>query len=266
MKNKKIEKLIKNLELLSNEIKETIETYTEMTKTGYYKIFKESIFTSINHKIEDRKINPNFFEECEEFIDDLFEFIRNNGKENIISKFTKTINGKTEVDEKSLDKLFYIDEEPLKMTIQDYFNCEPKTRPKQLEILSDRTTNILKKCKRNIDELLSINNQYALNGNKIPPIIFISPILKLASFLLNKQYEKIYIDKLNAIYELNKMFFDKIKTVRKTVAKYILIGQVGPLFYYITEGPNSDKITVIADGIMRFNDWLFWQIISFLVY
>lgn len=80
------------------------------------------------------------------------------------------------------------------------------------------------------------------------------PILKLASFLLNKQYEKIYIDKLNAIYELNKMFFNKIKTVRKTVAKYILIGQVGPLFYYITEGPNSDKITVIADGIMRFND------------
>ncbi|WP_158636802.1 hypothetical protein [Brachyspira aalborgi] len=51
MKNKKIEKLIKKLELLSNEIKETIETYTEMTKTGYYKIFKESIFTSINHKI-----------------------------------------------------------------------------------------------------------------------------------------------------------------------------------------------------------------------
>ena len=168
--------------------------------------------------------------------------------------------------EKILDKLFFIDEEPLKMTIQDYFNCEPKTRPKQLEILSDRTTEILKKHKRNIDELLSINNQYALNGNKIPPIIFISPILKLASFLLNKQYEKIYIDKLNAIYELNKMFFNKIKTVRKTVAKYILIGQVGPLFYYITEGPNSDKITVIADGIMRFNDWLFWQIISFLVY
>ena len=98
MKNIKIEKLIKNLELLSNEIKETIETYTEMTKTGYYKIFKESIFTSINHEIEDRKINPNFFEECEEFIDDLFEFIRNNGKENIISKFTKTINSKTEVD------------------------------------------------------------------------------------------------------------------------------------------------------------------------
>ena len=254
MKNKKIEKLIKNLELLSNEIKETIETYTEMTKTGYYKIFKESIFTFINHKIEDRKINPNLFEECEEFIDDLFEFIRNNGKENIISKFTKTINSKTEVDEKALDKLFYIDEEPLKMTIQDYFNCEPKTRPKQLEILSDRTTEILKKHKRNIDELLSINNQYALNGNKIPPIIFISPILKLASFLLNKQYEKIYIDKLNAIYELNKMFFNKIKTVRKTVAKYILIGEVGPLFYYITEGPNLDKITVIADGIMRFND------------
>lgn len=168
--------------------------------------------------------------------------------------------------EKILDKLFYIDEEPLKMTIQDYFNCEPKTRPKQLEILSDRTTNILKKHKRNIDELLSINNQYALNGNKIPHIIFISPILKLASFLLNKQYEKIYIDKLNAIYELNKMFFNKIKTVRKMVAKYILIGEVGPLFYYITEGPNSDKITVIADGIMRFNDWLFWQIISFLVY
>ena len=158
MKNKKIEKLIKNLELLSNEIKETIETYTEMTKTGYYKIFKESIFTSINHEIEDRKINPNFFEECEEFIDDLFEFIRNNGKENIISKYTKTINGKTEVDEKALDKLFFADEEPLKMTIQDYFNCEPKTRPKQLEILSDRTTNILKKHKRNIDELFSINN------------------------------------------------------------------------------------------------------------
>ena len=251
MKNKK---LIKDLELLSNEIKETIETYTEMTKTGYYKNFKESIFTSINHKIEDRKINPNFFNECEEFIDDLFEFIRNNGKENIISKFTKAINGKTEVDEKALDKLFYANEEPLKMTIQDYFNCEPKTRPEQLEILSDRTTEIIKKCKRNIDELLSINNKYSLNGNKMPTFIYMSPILKLASFLLNKQYQKIYIDKLNLIYEFNKMFFNKIRTVRKTVAKYILIGQVGPLFYYMTEGPNSDKITVIADGIMRFND------------
>ena len=254
MKNKKIEKLIKDLKLLSNEIKETIETYTEMTKTGYYKNFKESIFTSINHKIEDRKINPNFFNECEEFIDDLFEFIRNNGKENIISKFTKTINGKTEVDEKALDKLFYVNEEPLKMTIQDYFNCEPKTRPEQLEILSDRTTNILKKCKRNIDELLSINNKYALSGDKIPLFIYTPPILKLAKFLINKQSEKIYIDKLNSIYELNKIFFNKIKTVRKTVAKYILIGSVGPLFYYITEGPNSDKITVIANGIMRFND------------
>ena len=254
MKNKKIEKLIKDLKLLSNEIKETIETYTEMTKTGYYKNFKESIFTSINHKIEDRKINPNFFNECEEFIDDLFEFIRNNGKENIISKFTKTINGKTEVDEKALDKLFYVNEEPLKMTIQDYFNCEPKTRPEQLEILSDRTNEIIKKCKRNIDELLSINNKYALSGDKIPLFIYMSPILKLARFLINKQSEKIYIDKLNSIYELNKIFFNKIKTVRKTVAKYILIGQVGPLFYYITEGPNSDKITVIADGIMRFND------------
>ena len=95
MKNKKIEKLIKDLELLSNEIKETIETYTEMTKTGYYKIFKESIFISIGHKIEDRRINPKFFEECEEFIDDLFEFIRNNGKENIISKYTKTLKNKT---------------------------------------------------------------------------------------------------------------------------------------------------------------------------
>ena len=81
-----------------------------------------------------------------------------------------------------------------------------------------------------------------------------SPILKLAKFLINKQSEKIYIDKLNSIYELNKIFFNKIKTVRKTVAKYILIGSVGPLFYYITEGPNSDKITVIANGIMRFND------------
>ena len=44
MKNKKIEKLIKNLELLSNEIKETIETYTEMTQTGYYKIFRRKHF------------------------------------------------------------------------------------------------------------------------------------------------------------------------------------------------------------------------------
>ena len=172
MKNKKLEKLIKDLELLSNEIKKTIETYTEMTKTGYYKNFKENIFTSINHKIEDRRVNPKFFNECEEFIDDLFEFVRNNGKENIISKFTKTINGKTEVNEKALDKLFFADEEPLKMTIKDYFNCEPETRPEQLEILSDRTTNILKKCKRNIDELLSINNKYSLNGNKMPTFIY----------------------------------------------------------------------------------------------
>ena len=96
--------------------------------------------------------------------------------------------------------------------------------------------------------------KYSLNGNKMPTFIYMSPILKLASFLLNKQYQKIYIDKLNLIYEFNKMFFNKIRTVRKTVAKYILIGQVGPLFYYMTEGPNSDKITVIADGIMRFND------------
>ena len=173
-----------------------------------------------------RKINPNFFNECEEFIDDLFEFIRNNGKENIISKFTKTINGKTEVDEKALDKLFYANEEPLKMTIQDYFNCEPKTRPEQLEILSDRTTNILKKCKRNIDELLSINNKYALSGDKIPLFIYMSPILKLARFLINKQSEKIYIDKLNSIYELNKIFFNKIKNSPQETAFYLFFFDV----------------------------------------
>lgn len=254
MRNKKIKKLSKDLELLSNEIKETIDFYTEKSETGLYKSFKESVFTSINHKIEDRRINPRFFDECEEFIEDLFKYVNRNSEKDIISKFTKTINGKTEVNEKALDKLFFIDEKPIKMTIQDYFGCEKNERPELLEILSDRTTEILKKCKRNIDELLLVNNKYGLSGNDEPIFLYMSPIFKLAKFLLGRISTKNYIDRVNAIYELNKMFFNKIKTVRKTVAKYIVIGSVGPLFYYITDGPNSDKITVIADGVMRLND------------
>ena len=254
MRNKKIAKLTKDLELLSNEIKETIDLYIEKSETDLYKSFKEGAFTSLNHKIEDRRINPRFFNECEEFIDDLFKYVNRNGEKNIISKFTKTINGKTEVDEKALDKLFFIDEKPLKMTIKDYFGCEKNERPKELEILSDRTTEILKKCKRNIDALLSINNKYGSSGNNESIFLYMPTILKLAKFLLGRISIKNYIDRVNSIYELNKMFFNKIKTVRKTVGRYIIIGSIGPLYYYITEGPNSDKITVIADGIMRFND------------
>lgn len=226
-----------DLELLSNQIKKVIEKIIENSENGLYKVFKENVFDSIGHKIEDRRLNPKLLEECEEFVEELFEYISSidNDKDNITYKFTKTINNKIKVDEKALDKLFFIDEEPFKMTIKDYFGCEPKTRPEQLEILGDRTTEILKKCKRNIDELLSINNRYDLSENKIS---------------LSKNSK----DRINTIYELNKMFFNKMKTVRQTVAKYILIGSIGPLFYYINEGPNSDKITVIADGLMRFND------------
>ena len=214
MKNKKIEKLIKNLELLSNEIKETIETYTEMTKTGYYKIFKESIFTSINHKIEDRKINPNFFNECEEFIDDLFEFIRNNGKENIISKFTKTINSKTEVDEKSLDKLFFIDEEPYIMEIKDYFGCERKERPEQLEILGEKTIEILEKCKRNVGEIL-----YSVR--------VLNKKTKSIGIIFDNDNLSAMLHRLEILYALHNIFFEKLKTVRKKTGQYILVGCLG---------------------------------------
>lgn len=205
MKNKKIEKLIKNLELLSNEIKETIETYTEMTQTGYYKIFKESIFTSIGHKIEDRRINPKFFEECEDFIDDLFEFIRNNGKENIISKFTKTINGKTEVDEKALDKLFYIDEEPFIMEIKDYFGCEREEKPEQLEILGEKTIEILEKCKRNMEKILYSARVLDKKTKSIGIIGIIFDNDNLSAML----------HRLEILYALHNIFFEKLKTVRK---------------------------------------------------
>ena len=56
--------------------------------------------------------------------------------------------------EKILDKLFFIDEEPSIMEIKDYFGCEREERPKQLEILGEKTIEILEKCKRNMEKIL----------------------------------------------------------------------------------------------------------------
>ena len=56
--------------------------------------------------------------------------------------------------QKILDKLFFIDEEPSIMEIKDYFGCEREERPEQLEILGEKTIEILEKCKRNMEKIL----------------------------------------------------------------------------------------------------------------
>ena len=60
------------IENLFGDIRRTIEKYKKAT---LHEVFKEKVFTSIGHKIEDRRINPKLLEECEKFIDNLYKYI-----------------------------------------------------------------------------------------------------------------------------------------------------------------------------------------------
>ena len=109
-------------------------------------------------------------EECEKFIDNLYKYINYEYCEEIDDYIYKmgliiTVNEQKDTrrfgsywyytkKEKILDKLFFIDEEPSIMEIKDYFGCEREERPEQLEILGEKTIEILEKCKRNMEKIL----------------------------------------------------------------------------------------------------------------
>lgn len=219
------------IENLFGDIRRTIEKYKKAT---LHEVFKEKAFTSIGHKIEDRRINPKLLEECEKFIDNLYKYINYEYCEEIDDYIYKmgliiTVNEQKDAGrfgsywyytkkEKILDKLFFIDEEPSIMEIKDYFGCEREERPEQLEILGEKTIEILEKCKRNMEKIL-YSARVLDKKTKSIGIIFDNDNL---SAMLHR---------LEILYALHNIFFEKLKTVRKKTGQYILVGCLGKLAF-----------------------------------
>lgn len=218
------------IENLFGDIRRTIEKYKKAT---LHEVFKEKVFTSIGHKIEDRRINPKLLEECEKFIDNLYKYINYEYCEEIDNYIYKmgliiTVNEQKDArrfgsywyytkKEKILDKLFFIDEEPSIMEIKDYFGCEREERPEQLEILGEKTIEILEKCKRNMEKILYSARVLDKKTKSIGIIGIIFDNDNLSAML----------HRLEILYALHNIFFEKLKTVRKKTGQYILVGCLG---------------------------------------
>lgn len=120
--------------------------------------------------------------------------------------------------EKILDKLFFIDDESSIMEIKDYFGCEREEKPEQLEILGEKTIEILEKCKRNMEKIL-YSARVLDKKTKSIGIIFDNDNL---SAMLHR---------LEILYALHNIFFEKLKTVRKKTGQYILVGCLGDFVF-----------------------------------
>lgn len=100
------------------------------------------------------------------------------------------------------------------MEIKDYFGCEIEERPEQLEILGEKTIEILEKCKRNVGEIL-YSARVLNKKTKSIGIIFDNDGLSAT------------LHRLQILYAIHNIFFEKLKTVRRKTGQYILVGCLG---------------------------------------
>ena len=219
------------LESLFRDIKITIDKYKEAT---LHEVFKERVFTAIGFKIKERRINPKLLEECEKFIDNLYKYINYEYCKEIddyIYKMGLIITVREEkdagdfgsygIDEKKkkfLDKLFFIDDEPSIMEIKDYFGCEREERPEQLEVLGEKTIEILEKCKRNVGEIL-----YSVR--------VLNKKTKSIGIIFDNDGLSAMLHRLQILYAIHNIFFENLKTVRRKTGQYILVGCLGKLAF-----------------------------------
>lgn len=111
-----VKKIIHALEVLLKMILSKIYEITTRSKNDLYTKFEKAVFTYLDFKIKDRRLNPNLIIDCIKFMSelttDINQFQNNsipNAMDNLLS-FTEKLE-KDKEENKFLDYLFYIDKE-----------------------------------------------------------------------------------------------------------------------------------------------------------